>query len=90
VLLVKNKDGSYHFSVNFGHLNVLTIKSKFPLPIFDYLMDELAQLSMFLMSDLRVVLCQILLQLGDEFRLPFRHTFVKMSSMSGHSALLGL
>lgn len=42
VLLVRKKDGGYWFCVDFRHLNVVTMKSKFPVPIFDQLMDELA------------------------------------------------
>jgi hypothetical protein len=41
VLLVKKKDGSYRFCVDFRHLNALSLKSKYPVPIFDQLMDEL-------------------------------------------------
>jgi hypothetical protein len=40
ILLVKKKDGSYRFCVDFRHLNALTQKSKFPVPMFDQLMDE--------------------------------------------------
>jgi len=35
VLLVKKKDDSYRFYVDFRHLNALTAKSKFPVPVFD-------------------------------------------------------
>lgn len=39
VLLVKKKDGSYRFCVNFRQLNALTAKSKFLVSVFDQLMD---------------------------------------------------
>ena len=37
VLLVKKKDGTYRFCVDFRHLNAITQKSKFPVPVFDNL-----------------------------------------------------
>jgi hypothetical protein len=45
VLLVKKKDDSYRFCVDFCHLNALTAKSKFPVLVFDQLMDEFSQSS---------------------------------------------
>jgi hypothetical protein len=43
ILLVKKKDGTYRFCVDFRQLNALTAKSTFPVPVFDQLMDELSQ-----------------------------------------------
>ena len=75
VLLVKKKDGSYRFCVDFRHLNALTLKSKFPVPIFDQLMDELAGASWFSNLDLRAGFHQILLKPGEEYKTAFQTHF---------------
>jgi hypothetical protein len=52
-------------------LNALTLKSKFPIPVFDELMDELAAAKWFTTFDLNVGYHQIRLKLGEEFKTAF-------------------
>ena len=43
VLMVKKKEeGEWRLVVDFRHLNAITLKSKYPVPIIDELLDELA------------------------------------------------
>lgn len=72
VLLVKKKDGSYRFCVDFRQLNAITAKSKFPVLVFDQLMDELTHASWFSNLDLRAGFHQILLHPGEEHKTAFQ------------------
>lgn len=72
VLLVKKKDDSYHFCVDFRHLNALTIKSKYPVPMFDQIMDELAGACWFTNLDLRSGFHHIRLKSWEEFKTAFQ------------------
>jgi hypothetical protein len=42
VLLVKNKDNIYRFCVDYRHLNAITRKGQYPMPIIDEFLDELS------------------------------------------------
>lgn len=64
VLLVKKKDDSYRLYVDFRHMNALTQKSKFPVPVF----DELHGARWFSTLDLRSGFHQILVCSGKEYK----------------------
>jgi hypothetical protein len=72
ILLVKKKDNTWRFCVDYRHLNALTVKSKYPVPIIDELFDELHGASWFTSLDLRAGFHQILMQPGEEFKTAFQ------------------
>lgn len=72
VLLVKKKDNTWRFCVDYRYLNALTLKSRYPVPVFDQLMDELAHAHWFSKLDLKASYHQILLQHGEEYKTAFQ------------------
>ncbi|XP_066373668.1 uncharacterized protein [Miscanthus floridulus] len=72
VLLVKKKDGTFWFCVDFRQLNAITVKTKYPVPVIEELLDELHGASWFTSLDLAAGYHQIRLKPGEEVKTAFQ------------------
>lgn len=72
VLLVKKKTGEWRLCVDYRRLNAMTIKNRYPMPIMDEFLDELAGAVWFTTLDLRSGYHQILVELCDQYKTAFQ------------------
>lgn len=72
VLLVRKKDETWLFCVDYRQLNAITIKNKQPMPVVDELLDEIAGAKWFTKLDLLFGYHKITVADEDVFKTAFR------------------
>jgi hypothetical protein len=71
-LLVKKKDGTWRFCVDYRKLNANTIKNKFPMPVINEFLDEMAGAKYFTKLDLNLGFHQIKMSVANEHKTTFK------------------
>lgn len=72
LVMVKKKDATWRPVIDYKHLNAMTQKSKFPIPVIDELLNELFGVSWFTKLDLGPGYHQFHLAPGEEYKTAFQ------------------
>ncbi|PRP74592.1 retrotransposon nucleocapsid protein, partial [Planoprotostelium fungivorum] len=72
ILFAKKKDGTLRLCVDYRRLNDMTVKSTYPLPLIDEMLDRIRTGKIFTALDLKNAYWLVRIKKGDEWKTAFR------------------